>query len=192
MKRSKAVRLVLVGSTPLMLAGCDQPQTGYVYENVPSCISARIFSSDVCQHEYDLAKAVHQQNAPTYPSNYACETDFGAGRCEQDGNLYVPTMAGYLIGREFQPCENCEEEEEEGEFDLDRKKRKYKRTFTSQPLYRAWDDYRHFRTPSNERIGRLEGRVQVKSDATRAPDTRMAVARGGFGARAGSYSSFGG
>lgn len=82
MKRSKAMRLVLVGSTPLMLAGCGQSHPGYLYRSEASCIAAGVFSGSVCQQERAQAESVHQRHAPRYLNQQECEADFGAGGCE--------------------------------------------------------------------------------------------------------------
>ncbi|MFB8829866.1 DUF1190 domain-containing protein [Azotobacter sp. CWF10] len=103
MKRSRTLRLVLVGSTPLLLAGCEPSRPGYLYRDPASCIAAGVFDRAVCEHEFELARAAHLQSAPRYRWRADCEADFGAGRCESapyNTGLYMPPMAGYLVGRE--------------------------------------------------------------------------------------------
>lgn len=178
MKRSKAMRLVLVGSTPLMLAGCGQSHPGYLYRSEASCIAAGVFSGSVCQQERAQAESVHQRHAPRYLNQQECEADFGAVGCEPvpgAGIQHRATVAGYLVGREPYP---------------DAANRGNGRLFTSQPLYRAQDDIQYLRSACNRRIGDHEGPVKVSMADIRTPASPL-VSRGGFGASAYRYSNCG-
>lgn len=188
MKRSRTLRLVLIGSTPLMLAGCEPSRPGYLYRDPASCILAGVFDRPTCQHEFELAQAAHLQSAPRYRWRGDCEADFGLGRCESAPyrtGLYMPQMAGYLLGRE--PAR----EEPSGSGTGAAGGGTARRTFVSQPLYRSRDDAQGFRSADNLRVGTREGLTYVDADATRSPAPRV-VGRGGFGSRAARFSGFGG
>lgn len=187
MKRSKTLRLVLIGSTPLMLAGCEPSRPGYLYRDPASCIAAAVFDRSICQHEFELARAAHLQSAPRYRWRGDCETDFGAGRCEPapyNTGLYMPLMAGYLVGRE------PPRDEQSGSGGGTAGGGSARRTFASQPLYRSLDDAQHFRSADNLRVGSREGLTHVDADVTRSPAPSV-VSRGGFGKSAARLSSFG-
>ncbi|AJE22787.1 DUF1190 domain-containing protein [Azotobacter chroococcum] len=188
MKRSRTLRLVLIGSTPLMLAGCEPSRPGYLYRDPASCIAAAVFDRSICQHEFELARATHLQSAPRYHWRGDCETDFGAGRCEpapDNTGPYMPLMAGYLVGRE------PPREEQSGSGGGGTSGGgSARRTFASQPLYRSLDDAQHFRSADNLRVGSREGLTHVDADVTRSPAPGL-VSRGGFGKSAARLSSFG-
>lgn len=188
MKRSRTLRLVLVGSTPLLLAGCEPSRPGYLYRDPASCIAAGVFDRAVCEHEFELARAAHLQSAPRYRWRADCEADFGAGRCESapyNTGLYMPPMAGYLVGRE------PPREEQASRSGGSAGGGSARRTFVSQPLYRSRDDAEHFRSADNLRVGSREGLIHVDADVTRSPMPSI-VSRGGFGRSAARLSSFGG
>lgn len=164
MKRSKSISLAVMGLSAFSMTACEDPVEAAVYESVEQCISDSAFSAEQCQSEFDRAAGQHSNVAPRYSSLSDCEADFGRTHCGQrtTGSGYIPFMAGYMMG-----------------------------TVTSggrvstQPLYRAADDSRNFRTASNSRISGVTGVTTVDARSTSTPRVRTTtVSRGGFGARA--------
>lgn len=85
MKRSKSVRLVLLGSVPFVLVACDgQPQaTREVrqtqhFSSVRDCVLAQVPSA-ICQAAFDDARERGELIAPRYLDLQRCEDDFFAG-----------------------------------------------------------------------------------------------------------------
>ncbi len=52
MKRSKKLKLALMGVTPLLLAGCDSSsnKTTLIYKDVDSCAKDGVLDKDSCQY----------------------------------------------------------------------------------------------------------------------------------------------
>lgn len=196
MKRSRAIQLVLVGVTPLMLAGCDQPKPGYLYRSVAECIRDGTFTPSLCSSEYESSRAVHHRSAPRYASLGECEIDFGTNGCEllePRSSFYVPLMTGFLLGQRT-PRESESSSSGGASYGYSssvsggQRQREYTRTFPSQPLYQSRDDLAHYRTANNEVVGSRPGIAYLNKSAYASSESRV-VSRGGFGARAASYSS---
>src|SRR5688500_19173221 len=104
MKKSKAIRLVLLGSTGLSLAGCDQspPSDATFFSKVEDCIAVKSESS--CREGFAKSEQEFAAEAPRFTRKEECETEFGAGNCEtrQDragsGSFFMPMMMGYMMG----------------------------------------------------------------------------------------------
>ena len=105
MKRSKSVRLVLLGSVPFALAACDgQPQaTREVrqtqhFSSVRDCVLAQVPSA-ICQGAFDDARERGELIAPRYLDLQRCEDDFFAGNCmvSSDNRAYVPIAKGVAL-----------------------------------------------------------------------------------------------
>jgi len=181
MKRSQALKLVLIGAPVLTLAWCSsRPTPGYTYETAEQCTRDGVFSNTVCAREYAAARNAHALQAPRYRQPGDCEADFGVGRCEGPQPYYAPRMAGFLINDQPAAGSNVPD------VDLDRDRRR-----PSQPLYRALDDPRTWRTGNNVAVSTRSGRVAVDR-AAQAVDTGRFVSRGGFGQAAAARASSGG
>lgn len=105
MKRSKSVRLVLLGSVPFALVACDgQPQaTREVrqtqhFSSVRDCVLAQVPSA-ICQDAFDDARERGELIAPRYLDLQRCEDDFFAGNCmvSRDNRAYVPIAKGLAL-----------------------------------------------------------------------------------------------
>ena len=81
MKKSKSIRLALLGTTGFALAACDEaPPT-----------DARFYAN---------------AEAPRFTKKEECEAEFGAGNCETrtasdggGGSFFLPLMMGYMMGK---------------------------------------------------------------------------------------------
>jgi len=74
MKRSKAIKLTLMASAPLVLAACGDPQTeGAYYASLAACESADRFSDSECRDAYESALNYHATAAPRFVNQGLCE-----------------------------------------------------------------------------------------------------------------------
>ncbi len=181
-RSSKVALMVMVPATTIMLASCssEEPVQTAVYETADQC--AAYYNPEQCQADFAAAKALHPQVAPKYTDKAACETDFGAGNCEQpastatassatstpasassSGGFFMPMMMGFMAGQMFSGG---------GRSNLQ-----------PQPLYKSNDDRSTFRTASNQPVSRFTGPVKVMPSRM-APQAGAVVNRGGFGAQA--------
>jgi len=105
MKRSKSVRLVLLGSVPFALAACDgEPQATREVRQVQhftspqECEQAQI-PLDICQSARDDAWERSDVVAPRYPDLQDCEEDFYPGSCKVSiyNRTYIPTFQGFAL-----------------------------------------------------------------------------------------------
>lgn len=169
-KRSrKAALVMMVPATGFFLASCsnaEAPVEAAVFETAEQC--SAFYDKTACEAELAKASELHQQVAPKYNSTEQCESDFGAGNCQQaqsSSGFFMPMMMGFLAGQ------------------LMGKTAAAKQQVPTQPLYRAKDDAGTFRTGANQPVARQTGPVQV------APGRMMLqpgqqVQRGGFGKQA--------
>jgi uncharacterized protein YgiB involved in biofilm formation len=89
MKRSKSIRLVLLGAVSMTLGACgdDEPAGPAFFANDAEC--RRTLSADECTRAAQEAQALHARHAPRFSSREACETQFGAENC-QAGTIEAP------------------------------------------------------------------------------------------------------
>jgi len=185
LKRSKKAALVLmVPTATFLMAGCgeEQVQTA-VFENVDQC--AAFYNPEQCRADQAQASALHQQVAPKYASQQACEADFGAGQCEapanqtqaqSGGGFFMPMMMGFLMGQMMNGGNRLQQ------------------PVQSQPLYKSRDDKGTFRTANNTPVAKSTGTTYIKPSSVQTKPAGL-VRRGGFGAQAqqrSTSSSFGG
>lgn len=82
MKRSRAIRLVLLGSVGLVgLAGCDDtPTTSENFFRDPAeC--RRVLDAASCDSQFAEAKKEHAKTAPRFANREECEAKFGKENC---------------------------------------------------------------------------------------------------------------
>ena len=211
MKRSKMLRLVLMGAAGSLIAGCgDDADDGYdisedvtVYKSVQECVDKGVFTENFCKENFDKAKELHEKVAPRFTAQSACEAQFGPGGCEMrpadssGGSVWLPAIAGFMLG---QALGNRRSE------------------VIYQPLYNSYSSggsyggggggggsygsYRTWNSPAPIRPN-ASGSARFDTDVLRGAASAQkpafarttTVARGGFGARASSgssSSSFGG
>lgn len=99
MKRSRYVRLTLMGAAAAGLSSCSEPQDSVsVFQSVAQCSSAG-FDVALCKQEYSRALASHASLAPKYSNIGDCESDFGSDKCESinSGTRFIPLMAGFMM-----------------------------------------------------------------------------------------------
>jgi uncharacterized protein YgiB involved in biofilm formation len=107
MKKSRAIRLVLLGSTGLTLAACNQspPSDATFFSTVEDCIAAK--SESTCRDGFVQSEKAFAAEAPRFTQKEQCEAEFGAGNCETrqsaggTGSFFMPMMMGYMLGNAF-------------------------------------------------------------------------------------------
>lgn len=114
MKRSRTVSLGILGAAAFGLAACQQEEQteAAAFPDEKSCIAAADqngwFSREDCATTFAEAKALHAQTAPRYESRELCEQEHGPEACAGDpaaatgsggGSIFMPLLAGYLIGQ---------------------------------------------------------------------------------------------
>lgn len=181
MKRSRSLKLALMGATALTLTACEEPlQDVAIFEDVNQCENEIGFDRDACVANFKKAQEEHVRVAPKYTSAEDCEADFGAAQCEiapqqtqSGGSVFMPLMMGYMMGSMLS-----------------------NNRASAQPLYRSRDDKSNFRTGDNQKVGSKTGVAKVPAQVAKAPSTKTStVRRNGFGSSAraaGGARSFGG
>lgn len=118
MKRTRRLRLLLMGPASFLLAACgDDAEQAGVYDSVDECVKGGIYTETACRSALDNARGQHLQAAPRFASAFECERDFGPGRCESyaisrpvppqgsetaaasTSSIWLPAMAGFLVGQ---------------------------------------------------------------------------------------------
>ena len=116
MKRSRSIRLALLGTAGLMsLTACEQAddplKTGEFFANAQACEAAQ--NPQECKASYAQAQEEHVKTAPKFTSREQCEAEFGAANCVQTpgqaapgqtaqaggGSWFMPAMLGFMMGR---------------------------------------------------------------------------------------------
>jgi uncharacterized protein YgiB involved in biofilm formation len=99
MKRSRVVRLVLMGAAPVALAACAGPSVpAQVYRDADDCARTSGTSLATCRQHYQAALATSRSEAPRYANRRDCVIDFGEAKCEREprAGYYSPLMGGFL------------------------------------------------------------------------------------------------
>jgi len=109
MKRSREIRLVLLGSAGLVgLAGCEEApdltKNADLFRDELECSASR--DANECARAFQQARIEHETTAPRFASQAACESKFGEANCmpaqgSQAGgqSWFLPLMMGYLMNR---------------------------------------------------------------------------------------------
>lgn len=166
MKKSKSIRLVLLGSAGLSLAACDQgpPPSSQFFPNAEAC--AAVYDEATCREGLAQSRAAFAEDAPRFADKEACEAEFGEGNCEAGdearsggGGFFVPMLMGYMIGRSF-----------------------------AQPVYRGPGNQAMLRSGGKlYQVGQFAG--GTGRAASFQPGQVSEVRRGGFGSTARSYGT---
>ena len=146
MKRSRALKLSLMGASALTLVACDNSQEVGVFETIDQCVDKAGFTRDACEANQKVAQSEHIRVSPKYTSLSDCETDFGSEKCEvapqrttSGGSVFMPMMMGYMMGNMLSGGSRV----------------------ATQPLYRSRDDSRNFRTGDNQKVSGKTGVTRV-------------------------------
>ncbi|GAB2186085.1 DUF1190 domain-containing protein [Roseibium sp. LAB1] len=104
MKRSKSIKLVVMATTTVTIAGCsDEPTVdGRVYKTEAECIADNYVPDEVCVEAITAGKSIHQTSGPRYNTVNLCSEQHGNNVCAQDSaadgsSYYTPFPAGYFL-----------------------------------------------------------------------------------------------
>jgi len=181
MKRSKFVGLALMGSAPFMLSACGEPPAEAVtYSSVEQCVKDGVLPAETCRTEYQRAAQEHQQVAPRFVSQQACEAQFGPEGCYAVhrpgfGDYFMPAMAGFMVANLLNQPRDRDPAYYGGG---------YAGGYRTQPLYKNRDDRSTWRTWDNRTVEGGEGKKTIS-------DKALTRTRGGFGSQAAARGSWG-
>lgn len=104
MKKSRSIRLVLLGSAGIALAACGDdslPVDSKFFTDAKEC--SAVYSSDSCSAAEAEAKKAFLTEAPRFNRKEECEAEFGPGNCETrqeagGSSIFMPLMMGYMLG----------------------------------------------------------------------------------------------
>ncbi|MBL8300578.1 MAG: DUF1190 domain-containing protein [Rhodanobacteraceae bacterium] len=179
MKRSPSVRLLLMGTVPVLLTACEAQDEAVLYKDVAECVAGARLTEDQCKAAFDNAKNEHQRVAPRYTSQADCETDFGAGKCQSisqgagAGMQFIPLMAAYALGY-YAGRPNY---------------------YQSQPLYYSYTSFGSsggYVNSGGNQISRSTGTAMVSRSAMETPTRAVTMSRSGFGSSASAKGGWGG
>lgn len=186
LRGARGLRAALLGAAAFGLAACEEdPEVAaQAYPDLEACLAAddAVTEPAACEEAFAAALAAHEASAPRYDDPALCEEEHGTPCVEEvrpgGGSVFLPIMAGYLIGRTLG-----------GQSRL-----------VSSPLYGLRGG--GFATASGDtRVAATTGAATLRGSsfapaavtANQAPMTRATVAaRGGFGAARASGGGFGG
>ena len=190
-KSSPVLKLALMGTTAIVLAGCDtEPrQDGKLYQTPNQCEMDGTFTDSQCYESYQAAVAQHEETAPKYNSETLCTDQHGRNTCypvqRNSGSFWSPFLTGYFVSSAIQRVTG------NSRSDWD---------YYVRPIYRNRHDNKALYTATGEPIRQsASGSWGVRADAmqttpkaaTKVQTRSTVVARGGFGSRF-SGRSFGG
>ena len=192
-KRSNRVAIAILGAAAFTLAGCREEQVdAEAFPDLHSCTSEAkhggLFSVQDCETAFVEAETLHVEAAPRYDSLEVCEEQHGAGACGSEatvaqgggsGSIFMPLMAGYLIGSMLSGRSGIA---------------------AGQPLYKTSNGKftnaaRSSTYSSNRGAAKLNSSQFMRPAATvgKAPMSRAtASSRGGFGKSGSGRTGFGG
>ena len=126
MKKSRSIRLVLLGGASFALASCGDdgpPKDARFFSNLQEC--AAVYDTTQCLDAQKQADQTFAEQAPKFTRKEECETEFGAGNCETKqitdssgnnsggnsstnntgqssssggGSFFMPMLMGYMMG----------------------------------------------------------------------------------------------
>lgn len=126
MKKSRSIRLVLLGGASVALAACGDdgpPKDARFFSNLQEC--AAVYDMTQCLDAQKQADQTFAAQAPKFTRKEECETEFGAGNCEpkqitnsggnstggngsgtsttnqsssSGGSFFMPMLMGYMMG----------------------------------------------------------------------------------------------
>lgn len=180
MRKSFALKPLIVGMTGALLGACSEPRTeAQIYTSVEDCIKDNPSAEELCRSAYKTALDEAARTGPRFATQNDCEYEFGANQCRNynnGGSFFVPFMAGYLVSNLLSPD----------------------RRYYSQPMYTSYSRY----SPNRARWIMADGYVfdgdirkrnyKVRKDVYKPkPTVNRTIKRGGFGSSVKAKSSWG-
>jgi uncharacterized protein YgiB involved in biofilm formation len=190
MKRSKSIRLVLLGSVgALALTACDgseQSAGGQFYQDQVQC--AKDNNPDACRQALADAREAHQTTAPAFTTQASCEATFGAGNCGPAEVKPTPDQVAKGEGPAAAAQTQTQSVGSGGGFFMPlmlgyMMGNMFGGGGRGQPV---WRDSRNTAYVGGRPAGTIDPASMARARATGTP---VQVARGGFGTSAAGYSS---
>lgn len=115
-RRSAYISTLLIGGAAAMaLSACDGGDTveqtqAQIFPTIEACKVE--FSAEECDLAFEQSRQLHQQNAPQFTDQAACEAQMGAGACQQTvvtqpngsvSSVFMPALMGFMLARALQP-----------------------------------------------------------------------------------------
>jgi len=99
-KRSRKLRLTLLGVAPLALSACNN-QEDLTYESLDQCLKDAKVEASACSTDYREAMQQHLARSPRFNDPNSCQSQYGNCTSYQSGGntVWLPLMAGFLAGR---------------------------------------------------------------------------------------------
>lgn len=178
MKKSRSIRLVLLGSASIALAACGDdgpPQDARFFSNLQEC--SAVYDTTQCLDAQKQAEQTFVAEAPKYSRQEQCEAEFGAGNCEpkqtadgsasSGGSFFMPMLMGYMMGNMLGGQSRF-----------------------NQPVYRGPDNTAMTQNRGKMfNIGNFSGAGRTAASTFRPAAQVAQVQRGGFGSTATAYRS---
>lgn len=106
-KRSRSVGLLLMAATPIVLTACSKSSqfeatsssnsNAQAYATVQSCVNDGRAQSE-CENAFAAAQQEREKSAPRFVSKEECEKQFDHCGPSQAGGVFMPLLAGYMVG----------------------------------------------------------------------------------------------
>lgn len=183
MKRSSSMKLVLMATTALLMAGCTEESVEVTgFNDIEQCLASGDFTEADCEQSYAAAKEYHAETAPRYNSFKLCEEQHGVGSCgrpESGGDFFTPFLMGYVVSNMLDSSSSRDYR------DWESRVRPVYRTSTGGLATSGGYSL------SRNTDGKLEmpkSSVTAKPKAAKVQTRTSVVSRGGFGGRSSSGS----
>lgn len=177
MKKSRSIRLALLGSATMVLAACGEddqvPKDAKFFSDMKDC--AGVYSESVCLDAKTQSERDYLAQAPRFSRKEECEKEFGAGNCETPQastassggtGFFMPMMMGYMLGNMMGGNR------------------------FNAPVYRGVDNSAVMaRNGKFLNVGSFAGAGASSATAFRPATQVTPVSRSGFGSKAASYRS---
>ncbi len=101
MKRSRQLKLSLLGVAPLVLTACGASEEELTYEKLDDCLKEGKATPQVCSTAYNKAMQEHLARSPRFSTRDDCAGQYGNCQYVQSNgqSFWLPLMAGFLAGR---------------------------------------------------------------------------------------------
>lgn len=104
-KRSKNIRLSVMGMASATIITACSESTPPVFTNIDQCAADPAFTEQACQE--GMQYALEQQyltDSPRFTGEQSCESTYGADQCHSyersDGtSIWMPLLGGFLLGQ---------------------------------------------------------------------------------------------
>lgn len=178
MKRSKSLSLCLMAGSAVALSACGDKEVDAVsFKDAQECAQSGEYSLEDCQEAIEEAREHQAIASPRYSEGALCETEFGYGACTRHAAGYWgPSPRAYLFSMVGD----------------DGRGRLYARPYytTRQGHYYTADGTRVWLEGRRLRVS--EKSMVIKPKSAKVQTRTSVIARGGFGTRSSSRSSWGG